>query len=170
MLAHPDLFLWSHAHSACPPALLHQAESPHMGQCPMPRQWVCGCPAPCMEHALMRVCRGCLVRASWCIYLCARRCALAWVDECTRCISISSAVFGCIRGCPSMWPVLDMLPSKPVHLWLHPCCIPSCVPAPACAAVALHRWLRAMAPAGCKYWQRGGEVERFMAQGQARES
>lgn len=116
------------------------------------------------------VCRGCLVRASWCIYLCARRCVLAWIDECTRCISISSAVFGCIRGCPSMWPVLDMSPSEPVHLWLHPCCIPSCVPAPACAAVALHRWLRAMAPAGCKYWQRGGEVERFMAQGQARES
>lgn len=60
-----------------------------------------------------------------------------------------------------------MQPSQPVHLWLDLCCIPSYVPVP---AVDLHRWLRAMAPAGCKYWQRGGEVERFMAQGQARES
>lgn len=52
-------------------------------------------------------------------------------------------------------------------------CIPVASPAisvPACAAVDLHRWLRAVAPAGCKYWQCGGEVERFMAQGQARES
>lgn len=34
------------------------------------RQWVCQFPALCMKHALMCVCRGCLVRAFWCIYLC----------------------------------------------------------------------------------------------------
>lgn len=47
------------------------------------------------------------------------------------------------------------------------CGIPGPVPVP---VPGLHPCLRVPAPAGCKYCQCVGEVERFMAQGQAHES
>lgn len=165
---HPGLFLCSHAHSVCSSALLRQAESPCHGP-------VCSAQAGgvWVPSSLHETCsdvylqglpgEGILVH----LPVHTHRCAQAQIDECTRCISLSGAVLGSIHGCPSTSPSLDMWPSQPVHPWLHPGCIPSCVPV---LAVDLHRWLRAMAPAGCKYWQCGGEVERFMAPGQARES
>lgn len=68
VLAHPGLF---QCNKHCVPALLQQAESPHHGPVSNAQgQWVCGCPAPCMKHALMCIHRGCPGRASWCIYLC----------------------------------------------------------------------------------------------------
>lgn len=82
------------------------------------------------------------------------------------------AALGSVHNCPPVWACPAALQSQPAHLCVRTCCIPGCIPVPVCAAPAAdpHRRLRAVAPAGCKYCQCGGEVERFMAQGQAHES
>lgn len=163
----------------CPPSCCNKQKASICGlvlegECPA--SGCVGAHLPCMQTCCVMCIHGCSPgSASQCIYLCTPQCAHTGVHQHriirTLCAPLCAAL-GSVHNCPPMRASPAVLQSQPAHLWLRTCCIPICVPVPVCAALAEdpHRWLRAVAPAGCKYCQCGGEVERFMAQGQAHES